>query len=489
MRYRFRIVFIIILIIYFLFPNNNLSVDSLGYGCSVKYGVDLFSAHHLLYNYINYLIYNVVHAIFPSIDALRLMQFTNALFAVLCLIFLRRIILKQTNDTYKANIWTFFVGVSFGVMRFAVEAETYIMPIFFSLVSSSFYLRYLKDKKIINIILSGVFVSIACLFHQIHIFWGIGLFIGLLATNKIKPLFVYSVTTLLVPFVYILVMIFYLKIDFSAANLMRFLGEYYYSNNANTEFGLINFIVTPITFFRTFFQVHGIVIDVLRLMPVFYFIIPVVLCFIILFIVKAAKSIDFRKTKYKEYPFEFTHLFIFILQFSFAFYSHGNSEFMVMLPFLIPLFVPAFMEFDIKAIKYLGLAMLIWNFFFAIFPNNYFDYQNNKALLKIIKDNPDKVFILKERNIVVNQYYYEIGTEEYDRLVDNQNMEAIKKLTKDEKVIYTDVLTKHVPFNRANVTSPSDDNNLIFKRHITKIDSDLGEYFVDEIILRKNLLN
>ena len=93
MRYRFRIEFIIILIIYFLFPNNNISDDSLRYGCSDKYGDDLFSAHHLLYNYINDLIYNVVHAIFPSIDALRLMQFTNALFAVLCLIFLRRIIL------------------------------------------------------------------------------------------------------------------------------------------------------------------------------------------------------------------------------------------------------------------------------------------------------------------------------------------------------------------------------------------------------------
>ncbi|MEA4935718.1 MAG: hypothetical protein VB102_03645 [Paludibacter sp.] len=489
MRYRYPIVFIIILVIYFLFPNSNLSVDSLGYGCSVKYGVDLFSAHHLLYNYFNHLIYNSIKTIFPLLDALRFMQFTNALFAVLCLIVLRRLILKQTNDNAKANVWTFFVGASFGVMRFAVEAETYIMPIFFSLISSSFYFKFLRDKKTINIFLSAIFVSLACLFHQIHLFWGIGLFIGLLMARKIKPLLVFSATTLLVPFIYILVMIFYQKIDFSAGNLVRFLGDYYYSNNANTDFGLINFIVTPITFFRTFFQVHGIVIDVLRLIPAFYLIIPVVLCFIILFIVKATKSIDFRKAKYKDYPFEFTHLFIFLLQFSFAFYSHGNSEFMVMLPFLIPIFVPVFIEFDLKAIKYLGFAMLIWNFFFAIFPNNCFDYQNNRALLTIIKDNPDKVFILKERNIVVNQYYYEIGTEEYDRLIDNQNKEAINKLSKEEKVIYTDVLTKHVPFNRANVTSPSDDNNLIFKRHISKIDSDLGEYFVDEVSLRKNILN
>lgn len=276
-------------------------------------------------------------------------------------------------------------------------------------------------------------------------------------------------------------MILYQKIDFSFENLLRFLGEYYYSKNASIDFGLVNYIVTPITLFRTFFQVHGIVVDVLRLIPAFYLIIPVVLCFIVLFVVKTIKSIGFIKPKYKDHPFEFTHLFIFLLQFLFAFYSHGNSEFMVMLPFLIPIFVPFFIEFDLKAIKYLGLAMLIWNFCFAIFPNYYFDYQNNRSLIAVIKNNPDKVFILKERNIVVNQYYYEVGAEEYDRLVDNQNKDMINKLSKENKVIYTDVLTKHIPFNRVNVISRRDDSNLIFKHHVLKINADLGSYYVDEV--------
>jgi hypothetical protein len=157
-----------------------------------------------------------------------------------------------------------------------------------------------------------------------------------------------------------------------------------------------------------------------------------------------------------------------------------------MLPFAIPLFINIFLEYDIKAIKYLAFAMLIWNFFFAIFPNKYFDYHNNKELIAMIKDNPDKVFILKERNVLVNQYYYEVGVEEYDRLIDNNNTEAIKRLYEKNKTIYTDVLSKKVPFNRTNVTYPSDDSNLVFIRHISRINSELGGFFVDEVKLRGN---
>lgn len=474
---------IIILVIYFLFPNNNLSVDSLSYGSSVKYGVDLFSAHHLLYNYFTFVLFSVIKVVFPTIDALKFMQFTNALFTVFSLLLLRKLIIKLSNDKDKADIWTFFVAACFGVMRFAVEAETYIMPIFFSIISSLFYFKYLKDKKLINILLCSIFVSVACLFHQIHLFWGIGLFFGLLFFGKTKHVLIFSVVTLLIPLVYSLVLVIHYQIDFSFENLIRFLGEYYFSDNADVKIGLINLIITPITFFRTFFQVHGVVIEVLRLLPVFYIIIPIVLFLIFWGLIKLIKSVSFSHFKLIEYPFEFTHLLIFMLQFAFAFYSHGNSEFMVMLPFLIPLFINMFLRYDIKAIQYIAIAMLIWNFSFAIFPNNYFDYQNNKELISFIKNNPDKIFILKERNTVVNQYFYEVGTDEYIRLIDYQNKRAIKRVLKEGKPIYTDVLSKKVPFNRADMYD-SYDVNFVLIRHLIRIDTELGGFFVDEVSLQ-----
>ena len=194
---------IIIFIIYFLFPSNNLSLDSYGYGYSVKYGVELFSAHHLLYNFFNHNIYLVVSSVFSGIDALKLMQATNALFSLLSLLVVRQLIVKQSHNIYRANVWTFFIAASFGVMRFSVEAETYIIPIFFSLISTYFYFEYLKEKKISLLILCSFFISLACLFHQIHIFWGIGFFIGLLFTSKLKHVFIFSAPTLLVRTTYL----------------------------------------------------------------------------------------------------------------------------------------------------------------------------------------------------------------------------------------------------------------------------------------------
>lgn len=154
-----------------------------------------------------------------------------------------------------------------------------------------------------------------------------------------------------------------------------------------------------------------------------------------------------------------------------------------MLPFTIPFFIYMIIDFDLNAIKYLACAMLIWNFFFGIFENNYFDYENNKALVEIIKDNPDKIFILKESNLLVNQYYYEIGTKEYERLIDNNNKEVLSNLILKEKVFYTDVLSKKVPFNRVDIVSSENHNNIVFIRHIQKINSALGEFYVDEVEL------
>lgn len=134
--------------IYFLFPTNTHLSDSYDYAASVRYADKLFSAHHLLYNSFNHLIFVSVKFIYPAVDAMRLMQFVDASFAVLCLIILRRILVLCHFDKSKSNVWTLFVACSFGVMRFAVEAETYIIPIFISLISSWYYLKSLQSGKL-----------------------------------------------------------------------------------------------------------------------------------------------------------------------------------------------------------------------------------------------------------------------------------------------------------------------------------------------------
>jgi len=479
--YSFKIMLLLFSFLYLLFPNNNHLVDSLGYAGNVKFGVDLFAAHHLLYSYFNYLLFVCMKFAFPSVDAIRLMQFVNGIFALLCLFLLRKIILKQTSNVTRANAWTAFVGCSFGFMRFAVEAEVYIIPIFFSLLSSYYCLNYLQNNKLKDVFLSGLFASIACLFHQIHLFWGIGLFIGFLSLKKIKPLFLFLLSTPIVLIIYSLVLVYYNHVQFSFYNLFHFLAEYYFSAQADVSVGSSNIIITGITFFRTFFQVHGIVLEVLRLFPLFYLVIPVVVILLLYSIVRLVKTIKINGLSLAKVPFERIHLIIFILQFIFAFYSHGNSEFMVMLPFLMAFFIPIFFELDLIGIRILALSMLIWNFMFAIFPNKVFDYQNNKALVSVIASNPDKVFILKERNAVVNLYFYEFGVLESGRIVDNDSKGTIRKLKLKNACFCTDVFFKKLPYSRVDFTSSSNYGNLIFTRHLIKIPAALGDFYVDEV--------
>lgn len=479
-KYWFYIGMFAIAIVYLFFPNNNHLQDSWGYAGSVKHGVDLFYAHHLLYIPLNRIIYIGLKALFPSLDALSLMQFINGVVALCCLFLLRKIIIKQTNDTSNANVWMFFVGCSFGLMRFAVEAEVYIIPIFLSLLSSYFYLIYLKNMQAKYAFYSGCFASLACLFHQIHLFWGIGLFFGFLLTKKTKVILLYLISTPIVLIVYSLVLVYYNQVDFSFSNLFHFLAEYYYTPNADMHIGMSNLIITGITFFRTFFQVHGIVLDVFRLIPISYLVLPIVGLLIIHSLFVFFKTIKIRLNR-NSTSFEWTHLLIFIFQFGFAFYSQGNSEFMVMLPLLIAIIIHLFLEFDVAVIKQLAFAMLIWNFAFAIFPNHHFNYQNNKELLTVVKNNPDKVFILKESGLLVNQYFYEYGTNESGRLLDNDNKNKIKEIKQKRNLFYTDILTKKTPYNRVNFTKRNDTSNLLFVRHIQRINSAMGGFYIDEV--------
>lgn len=477
----FYLLLLIVATIYLLFPGNNLfSEDSIAYANNVKYGEELFWPHHLLYCAFNYCLFVPVQHLMPDLDAFRFMQLTNAVCSLLCLLLFRRLFIELTGNKGEANIWTLFIASCFGVMRFSVEIETYIIPIFFSLLSSLFFLYYLRTEKARYVICCSLAASMACLFHQIHLFWGIGLFVGFALTGKWKSVLLYVLPTLSVLAVYSLVLVFYEGRGFSVDHLLTYLLDYYYSEDAEVSFGLTNFILAGISFVRTFFQVHGIIPDILRLIPVFWCVPPLVL-FLVGLGVYCLKGVHTNAFRLKDKLFESTHLVIFILQFAFALFSHGNAEFMAMLPFLIPLFISAFLRFNIQAVSLISIGMLVWNFCFSVYPNHHFDYFNNGHLLEVIDRNPDKAFLLKQRNIIVEQYYYKTGKYEDDRLIHADREKDIRRLQAENRVFYTDVLTKKMPFNRARFIHDEAYANLQFVKHITRIDADLGTYYVDEV--------
>lgn len=477
----FYLLLLVVAAIYLLFPGNNLfSEDSIAYANSVKYGEELFWPHHLLYCAFNYCLFVPVQHLIPDLDAFRFMQLTNAACSLLCLLLFRRLFIALTGNTGKANVWTLFIAGCFGVIRFSVEIETYIIPIFFSLLSSLFYLYSLRTEKKRYILYCSLAASMACLFHQIHLFWGIGLFVGFALTGKWKSILLYALSTLSVLAAYSLVLVFYEGRDFSVSHLITYLLDYYYSDDAEVSFGLTNIMLAGISFVRTFFQIHGIIPDILRLMPVLWLLPPLVLFLLGLGLYRL-KGIRINAFRLKDSLFEFTHLVIFVLQFAFALFSHGNAEFMAMLPFLIPLFLPAFFRFNMQAVSSISMGMLIWNFCFSVYPNHHFDYFNNRHLLQIIDKHPDKAFILMQRNIIVEQHYYRTGKYEDDRLIHADREKDIRRLQSENRIFYTDVLTKKMPFNRARFIHDEGYKNLQFVKHIASIEADLATYYVDEV--------
>lgn len=472
----------LIAVIYLFFPGNNpFSEDSVAYANNVKYGEELFWPHHLLYSAFNYCLFQPIMQIFPALESFRFMQAVNGVAGLCCLFVLYRIVIQLTGDSRKAAVWTFFTASCFGVIRFCVEIEAYIIPIFFSLISSLCYLKFLLTTRSRYILFCSLSASMACLFHQIHLFWGIGLFFGFLSTGKIRQIALYAFPTVSVLLVYSSVMVFYEGRDFSFYELWKYLSDYYHSDDAKMGIGFSNFMLTPVSFFRTFFQLHGIIVDVLRLIPAFWFVFPVVML-LLGFSVFSLKGLRFKGPRFTVLNFETTHLLIFALQLAFAFFSAGNAEFMGMLPFLIPLFIYAFFDFKRKTVTYFSAAMLIWNFCFSVFPNYYFDYYNDSQLLRVIRENPDNVFILAQRNIVVEKHYYYTGCYEDDRLIHNKK-EDILRLQSANRPFYTDILSKRMPFNRSQLINNSADSFLVFKKHSELIRADLGDYFVDEVIV------
>jgi hypothetical protein len=484
----FKYKILLLAIIYLWLPNNNHLADSYGYGAGVKYGVELFQAHHLLYTWINYIFYNTASALI-NVDALHLMQIINSTIAIFCLVLLNKILVLQQIDRIKAEWLTLAVGCSFGIIRFAVEAEVYIFPIFFSLLSSYFFLKYIKKEHWLYPFLSGLFATIACLFHQIHLFWGIGLFVGWMLTGKVKNAMLYLSSTPLVLIGYSLVILFYEKTNLTPTTLFHYLANYYYSDTADVSLGLKDILISAITLFRTFYQVHGLVyVMFVKLFFLSILVSIVTVAFVIKALLALFKTPQPFKLSFKKKVFEQTHLVILFIQFSFACFSHGNSEFMVMVPVLIAISFSLFENMSLKFIQYLTLSMIIWNLYMGLLPNHYLDYYNNRKVAKLLHENPRKIIVIDERTGLVNTYFYMYGKPENPNIVQIDNLKKINKFIASNTHVWTGMLSRKEIYNRGNFTLEKPSINLKFIRHILPIECSLGSYYIDEVQLHNDNL-
>lgn len=454
-------------LLYILLPSTNNSLDSLAYAEEMRSGSYLFRPHHLLYNAFGYVLAHLLNIK----DTLLLMCPVNSMFAVACL-FLMRSMLRTFIDERHCAVLLVLVGSCFGFIRFATDNEAYIIPLFFSLWASCIALK----KK--NTFLISLLGAIACLFHQVYFFWWLGLlFLILLPSEKtwVRKLTQYFLGALIVPITYLLV--FHLTRHDSSDLLTFVFHDYFQTANVKAELKPIALLLTPISFIRSFLQVHGYFVPLIQKYPVIAIAALISLFCFILSIIKMRGAVLRRSTDVFSKRFASIHLLIFLMQFIFAGVSDGNAEFMVMLPFAFTLFFFIRYKLRLCVSFYIAAGLLIWNLFLGLIPSHFMKLDADFPMSRFIAEHPSNVYFLKDRiriDNILNYYYpdqhFIIGSL-------SKGASTLDSLMSRNHMVITDIVNNPVPFSRASMVHKEEDQNLFRKYLLEKRDSivyDLG---------------
>lgn len=450
---------------YLFFPCNNPSCDAVNYAADVKYGVDLFWPHHLLYNAFHFCLYEFFGIFCANIDAMSFMNIVTALFSIATLLVSWRVLLRITEKK-SAESLVLLLGSCFGFMRYSVQCETYVIPIFFSVAASYFFFKCILGKhEKTYAALAGMLSVLACLFHEVQIFWTIGIFLGLLFSKRYKSFVIYGLCLLLIPVAYSLVFVFAEGNAWSMEGLVKYAMSYYFSDTTSTGIGWRNLLMSPISFVRSIIQVHGNFLLLLKMFPWMYamfLLLPLMLWIIVLTVRRGHKVMDNKL-------FAFVHLGIFVMQFVFACFSDGNTEFMVMLPFALVFCLASLFCLSGRYLLPLGMSLFVWNFVWAIFPEYLCDYYNESEVVTYLNSNPDCNFIAADEQLVENLYFYNYGESIEGRVYGLDD-----DISSGEYI--TDVIDRQSPLNRNKMLN--DYSSYCFEEvePIYSVNADFGEY-------------
>lgn len=375
-------------VIYLAFPTINSSGDAMGYSTASE-----INSHHLLYDqlivFVNYTLN------YSGVKTLMVMKIINACMAGLCLLILG----KTLKSTGQASIWVFLAGSVYGFMRYATENEVYIFPLFFGLLAGMWFIKFEFSKKFTHLIFGFAFLSIAVLFHQSYVFWyfaaGLVFFVTYFRRVKIWLIPVF--------FAIVIVMVHFFAAAVHQTSFYVWIFKDVTKGLVDLSPGLNNFIITPINFMRTFFQIHGnipLILNKFSWIYTFVFISVVSMVAFFYFIIK------FRPVIRNEAPTNKTIILIswiaFLFQFLFAWFSVGNAEFMVMLPFLMITAIALSYKINEKPMIALSISLLVWNLTLGIVPSALLNYSANPQILKFIEKQNNLIFISENRVVFEN---------------------------------------------------------------------------------------
>jgi hypothetical protein len=440
-------------ILYTIFLSNNPTGDSFSNAYLSISGKDMFMPHHLLYSFLGFLFVKAFS--FTGISAIKLLQMTNVLFACGSLLVIRRMFKRIHKEEPLICSAILFCGSCFGFLRFATDNECYIVPLFFTLLTLYYMQTFLIENKISRIIKISICLVVGCLFHQIVIISWLCVFVVLCFNKRKKYIFTFLLLSLIVPIIYYVFSIM-INDSFSLVALKDFVLNDYEKGYAQTPIIQQVIMLGSINIIRTFIQVHGYMVNIFHLSPIITIII-ISLCFVF-FVFGILKLRKIRKRKFTifhERRFVRLVWWVMITNIGFAFFSNGNSEFMIILPFLITILVAYYFN-NLKFLFYFSCAILLWNTSFALIPYHMSSFNNNKEVVAFIHSNKDCVYILSNKPEIENEYLYSYNeampTTIYACRLNKNIVDSLKTIN---KTIITDIYSNEndVVLSRKNMTS------------------------------------
>ena len=317
--------------------------DSYGYLCEVLKD-DLWNSHHLLHKSFlkEILLLGSPYALWQ--DPMIYLSVINVIIGLASLLVLMNILEYRKWPYTRIYLALLLVGGSFVFLKYSHENETYILPVLLSLIGS----RQFERGKIIQ---SALWLGLATLFHQIHIFWLLGLLFPY-KEFKIPKSYAPLLIALFIPIGVYLGLALYL--DLSLTNLL-----FHDATQGLVQLtpDLNNLKFTGINLIRIWIFGHG------DLSLFWNFWNPYLSGFALLTISFGLIGllVFLRESDWKFARMNWIQSYVVVglLQLAFAFYSVGNIEFMVMIPFIVILSMKSAKWLDNTLM--LGMTLLIWN--------------------------------------------------------------------------------------------------------------------------------
>jgi len=445
---------LVLLAIYVLGISDLSTTDGWGYAADVMNGNLLLRPHHLLYSITGYYWVKLAHVLVPDADVIYLLKLMNTLFASITAFTFFRLLQLMNVDSLRAGLLTIIAGFSWGFLRFSIENETYVIPIWFSISASYFYLKAEYSQKSTYLFYSGLLAATACLYHQVMFFWWLALAIAkvpILKDKSWKPFLLFLSPWVIVPVTYAVALISE-GINLNFSNLMEYVLHDYFTGNASLQLTPTTLLLGFINLFRTFFQIHGYVEFLLSESLIWY--IPLIISVIAL-IFFAAKLVKHIKP-IRPSRFQTIHLTILLMQVAFAFIAGGNAEFMAMVPFLAVISISGF-SLNTGALNWFAVAITLWNLSVGVVPQKVYSSDGSDMVLKSIINNPTekKVYILSDAAKVINRLEYSKMQKQIiikEGSIASQDLNVIlDSLLMKGYTVYTDCIDKPKRVSRATL--------------------------------------